>query len=508
MHRWKTVGKARKRSRTSNHVPVDVRLARAVHSSPTHREFPLLIRGLATAFSRYTFSDGDDALRTSAECTSACGTLAVPPALADRWGSIRSRAAVRNGWTGSPLVREPCWSAPVRMHASVAALRAGAFVLVVFVCGIWVALAQICVRVIVSRALGYHRRARQWNRDIADCFFSLAPYLLSRWSALKVRAFVPIDSGPGDGDQFTGNAQQATEATADDANAEFQPRPKLARLSDLNGCSFLGVCNHQGDLDWLIAMALAHQCGYPMAGSLKCVVKRSLQYVPVIGQIFAALDFVFLERRWETDRARLMKWCENMRDYPPPLWLGLYPEGTRMSSEKLALSQAFCRERGLPVLQNLLYPRFKAFNVLLDGLRTQVTGVLDITVWLEESYSLQQVLSGSYEGEILIFVTKTDAVSIDDSEEWLANVWQKKDILLGRLQTAPGRREALQEWQEVSEPIPDFHSLLAFLSLVIPLTCVICYVILQYRVVLMLGGALLVAFVVAMTMMQMKPSHS
>ena len=84
---------------------------------------------------------------------------------------------------------------------------------------------------------------------------------------------------------------------------------------------------------------------------------KTLRYVPTVGWSWAMNDYIFLERDWDKDKVTLTEGMNVLASHSRPFWLLLYPEGTRLSEQKLAQGQEFSKERGLPVLQHQLYPR-------------------------------------------------------------------------------------------------------------------------------------------------------
>ena len=60
----------------------------------------------------------------------------------------------------------------------------------------------------------------------------------------------------------------------------------------------------------------------------------------------------FLERNLEKDEEIMKKSIEGLSDYPDPVWLLIFAEGTRMNPEKLEASREFARSRNLPVLRH------------------------------------------------------------------------------------------------------------------------------------------------------------
>ena len=95
-----------------------------------------------------------------------------------------------------------------------------------------------------------------------------------------------------------------------------------------------------------------------------------LRYVPAIGWGTTLSDFIFLDRNWEKDKTTITKGMHALTSYPSPVWLLLYPEGTRMSPEKLEASQKFAEQRNLPILKHHLIPRLKGFVHIMKNLDT------------------------------------------------------------------------------------------------------------------------------------------
>ena len=76
------------------------------------------------------------------------------------------------------------------------------------------------------------------------------------------------------------------------------------------------------------------------------------------GSLFKILSLnVYLK-----DKDNLAYKINQLLDYPSPVWILLFPEGTRFSQEKFAASQKFAAARGLPELQHHLIPRTKGFS--------------------------------------------------------------------------------------------------------------------------------------------------
>lgn len=144
--------------------------------------------------------------------------------------------------------------------------------------------------------------------------------------------------------------------------------------------STLCTLNHGSDIDMLIGSALLARYGFPAPGNAKAVVKNSLLYVPIFGWILAFAEYLFVTRDWKTDRARLQKRLRHLQSFPFPLWFILFPEGSRLTPQKLLHSQNYAQNSGFPQLNHVLLPRFKAFLALVASIRPSVEEICDVTI--------------------------------------------------------------------------------------------------------------------------------
>lgn len=75
-----------------------------------------------------------------------------------------------------------------------------------------------------------------------------------------------------------------------------------------------------------------------------------------------------VERNWEKDKLVMEEQVRNLGDYPDPVWLLLFAEGTRFTKTKHAASVEFAHKSGLLVLENLLLLRTKGFQLTVEQL--------------------------------------------------------------------------------------------------------------------------------------------
>lgn len=81
----------------------------------------------------------------------------------------------------------------------------------------------------------------------------------------------------------------------------------------------VALCNHHSDVDWVLGWLLAGHTG--CLGGAKCLMKKSLSYVPVMGWSWYFLEYIFLARSWDKDRPHLVKAIRRLSDFPFPFWV-------------------------------------------------------------------------------------------------------------------------------------------------------------------------------------------
>ena len=127
--------------------------------------------------------------------------------------------------------------------------------------------------------------------------------------------------------------------------------------------------NHHFELDWMCGWMVADRFG--VLGNARVFVKKMLKYVPIVGWAWNFSDVAFLERNWEKDQDIMTQSVQALSDYPDPVWLLIFAEGTRLSPEKLEASRDFARSRGLPILRHCKFKMIFLVKMLWVTLRNQ-----------------------------------------------------------------------------------------------------------------------------------------
>ncbi|KAL5017407.1 hypothetical protein ScPMuIL_006996 [Solemya velum] len=204
------------------------------------------------------------------------------------------------------------------------------------------------------------------------------------------------------------------------------------------------ICNHQSTVDWTVANLLAVQNG--SLGHIRYILKDGLKFLPIYGFYFRQHGGIYVKRDKKFDEAKTRKDVKEIKDRKTPVWLVIFPEGTRFNPTLQTVverSKQFAEREGLQVLENVLTPRVKALQISLQELVGHVTAVYDVTIAYSNtkdpsgtriaSPGMPDFLMGS-SSQLHLFLERCDIESIPQEsrqlQEWLHNQFLKKDRLL------------------------------------------------------------------------------
>ncbi|XP_014676006.1 PREDICTED: 1-acyl-sn-glycerol-3-phosphate acyltransferase gamma-like [Priapulus caudatus] len=192
------------------------------------------------------------------------------------------------------------------------------------------------------------------------------------------------------------------------------------------------ILNHSYEIDWLMGWMLCGRCN--TLGSSKIYGKKILKYFPIIGWAWAFSEVIFLERNWEKDKSAIMKAMDNLADFPLPVWLLLFCEGTRFTEAKHKASLEFARSRGLPELKYHLLPRTKGFVLSVQGFKGKFPAIYDAVVGFPRDApapNMVNILNGrGMKAEMYCRRIPIESVPSETEEEcvqWLYELYQNKD---------------------------------------------------------------------------------
>jgi lysocardiolipin and lysophospholipid acyltransferase len=132
-----------------------------------------------------------------------------------------------------------------------------------------------------------------------------------------------------------------------------------------------------------------------MHGHLYIILKESIKYIPVLGTGMMMYGFIFLSRKWATDKERFQYRLKKLStrheaavsDFNPkglnPMWLLIFPEGTNLSNNGRVASAKWAAKNNMPDLRHALLPRSTGLSYCLQELRDTVDYMYDCTVAYE-----------------------------------------------------------------------------------------------------------------------------
>ncbi len=104
-------------------------------------------------------------------------------------------------------------------------------------------------------------------------------------------------------------------------------------------------------------------------------------------------SFIFLSRKWETDKPRLAYRLGKLKEHNltplsgskilDPMWLLIFPEGTNASSNTKKKSTQWAQKQGIKDMEHVLLPRSTGSFFCLNELKGTLDYVYDCTIAYE-----------------------------------------------------------------------------------------------------------------------------
>ncbi|CAF5029033.1 unnamed protein product, partial [Rotaria sp. Silwood1] len=154
----------------------------------------------------------------------------------------------------------------------------------------------------------------------------------------------------------------------------------------------LYISNHQSSVDWIITNMLAVHQG--SLGHIRYVLKSDLKWIPFYGFYFQQHGCIYVRRNDKGDIDRVEKGMRQIEYNGLPVWLVIFPEGTRFNpinnQDAIQRSRLFAQEKGLVPFDYVLYPRTGATVAAIKALKHKLDAVYDITIMYNQTYDHQQ----------------------------------------------------------------------------------------------------------------------
>ena len=192
-------------------------------------------------------------------------------------------------------------------------------------------------------------------------------------------------------------------------------------------------CNHVSTLDFLFVVAYLQHF---KIDSYNFVLKKQIIYYPCVGFVMYADSDIKLNRNWNQDKTIINKQLDDIKLTNTKQIILIFPEGTRLTSEKLIAAQKFSKENNLPIFNNLQVPKTKGLWSIVSHLKktNRLGKIWDITLvmpqYIRKSAYITDILGkpiGSVYGIIRHVKLPDDVYDLDIFRKWLLEIWQEKD---------------------------------------------------------------------------------
>lgn len=209
-------------------------------------------------------------------------------------------------------------------------------------------------------------------------------------------------------------------------------------------------CNHRTELDWLYLWSLFSRGD--ALGTLKIFLKASLMHVPGFGWGAQCCQYIFLQRKFETDQPVIDSKCALFRNTydsrERPARLLIFPEGTSMSERSIAASHRFAETCSLPKLKHVLLPRTTGFTYTLEQLEGYVEAVYDITIAYSNNADMlekgKNFVLGHWPHCVFVHVQRHSINKLPSSSheraQWINARWREKEKLLDEFEASSKQR--------------------------------------------------------------------
>ena len=197
----------------------------------------------------------------------------------------------------------------------------------------------------------------------------------------------------------------------------------------------LVISNHPTTLDFIYLMHWAKQ--HNRIKDIRFIAKEGIGNIPGIGSYIKESQCL-ISRDYEADREKIIDFCKRISSDPSYI-LVIFPEGTTVFPESKAKSKNFSQNNDKPIFDNVLYPRHKGLELILDNLL--IEQILDITLFYDDDKKCykcaydKDFLFDSYpkNGKIMEKEIELKEIKTGYIEKLLEKTWRRKDKFIHKI---------------------------------------------------------------------------
>lgn len=196
------------------------------------------------------------------------------------------------------------------------------------------------------------------------------------------------------------------------------------------------ISNHIGSFDFIYIIEILKKFGID---NTNFIFKSDSRYIFGLGfSIYTDTD-IMINKKWEEDKELINKQINRIEPGTKKEILIIFPEGTRITEEKIISSQKYSRENNLPVYDYLQVPKSKGLWNIIDNLskNNKLGKIWDITIirpkYLREPTNLIDIATKP----IRKIYTNIRELTLPDNyhdmdifKKWLHEQWVIKDNII------------------------------------------------------------------------------
>lgn len=197
----------------------------------------------------------------------------------------------------------------------------------------------------------------------------------------------------------------------------------------------LVISNHPTTLDFIYLLHWAKH--HNRIKDIRFIAKESLGNVYGVGRYIRKTQCL-ISRDYEADKNKIIDFCKKLSKEKSYI-LVIFPEGTTVFPESKAKSKTFSEKNAKPVFENVLYPRHKGLEVILNYLI--IEQALDLTLFYDDDKKCykcaydKDFLFDSYpkHGKIIEKEIELENIKKGNIEKVLEKTWRKKEKFIKKI---------------------------------------------------------------------------
>ena len=193
------------------------------------------------------------------------------------------------------------------------------------------------------------------------------------------------------------------------------------------------IANHVSTIDFIIMICIIRMFD---DRDFYFIFKNEVILYPAIGFILSSSKDIKIIKKLEHNKDNIINNIKNIKNGV----IVIFPEGTRISKEKILLSQKFSKDNKLNTFNNVLYPRMKGLWTICNTLNelNKLGNIIDITCFIEnfknEEALMKQILSKELGNTYCTInsykIPKKYIYDYEVFKKWILKIWIIKDEIL------------------------------------------------------------------------------